>query len=609
MVRATLATALAALLALDGGAAAQGPDPAARAAAAMRARAPQAEIIYFLLPDRFANGDPRNDRGGIPGGKLDHGFDPSDKAFYQGGDLKGLTGKLDYIAGLGSTAIWLGPVYRNKAVQPHQGGHSAGYHGYWITDFLDVDPHFGAKADLKALIAAAHARGMKVYLDIITNHTADVIEYRGCAFQACAYRSQADFPWTRAGGPAGAAINGGFTGVDDRSPANFARLTNPTWAYQPVVPEAERTVKNPAWLNDPIHYNNRGVSDFRGEASVMGDFPAGLDDLNTAHPRVVAGLIDIFGWWIDEYGVDGFRIDTARHVEPEFWQVFVPAMLERARARGIPNFHIFGEVFDPDPAALARHTRVDGFPAVLDFAFQAAVTDVIAKGQGTTRLATLFAADHLYEGGAPAARQLPTFLGNHDMGRFAHFVRQARPYADDAEVLARVRLAHALMFFARGVPTVYSGDEQGFAGDGGDQDARETHFASRVPSYLDNRLLGTASTHARDNYDAGHPLYRAIAQFAAIRRADPALSDGAMKIRAHGENSPLFAFSRLLPDGSETLVAINAGVQAVSANVLVEADSARFRPSLGDCAPAAQAPGSYRVSVPALSAVVCRAVR
>src|SRR3546814_17194120 len=86
----------------------------------------------------------------------------------------------------------------------------------------------------------------------------------------------------------------------------------------------------------------------------------------TENPRVVAGMIEIYGSWIDRFGIDGFRIDTARHVNPEFWQAFVPAMLARARAKGIPNFHIFGEVADPDVAALARHTRVDKLPSVLD---------------------------------------------------------------------------------------------------------------------------------------------------------------------------------------------------------------------------------------------------
>lgn len=105
------------------------------------------------------------------------GFDPTDKGFYHGGDLKGVLGKLDYIKGLGTTAIWLTPSFVNKPVQGTTGNESAGYHGYWITDFTRIDPHLGTNEDMKRLIRAAHAKGMKVFFDIITNHTADVIDY------------------------------------------------------------------------------------------------------------------------------------------------------------------------------------------------------------------------------------------------------------------------------------------------------------------------------------------------------------------------------------------------------------------------------------------------
>src|SRR5918998_649329 len=134
--------------------------------------------FYFVMADRFANGSTANDHGGLPPGKGagQSGFDPTGKGWYHGGDLKGLIGKLDYIQGLGTTALWLTPSFKNKAVQPED--NSAGYHGYWITDFTQIDPHLGSNADLQALVEAAHARGMKVYFDIITNHTADVIRYR-----------------------------------------------------------------------------------------------------------------------------------------------------------------------------------------------------------------------------------------------------------------------------------------------------------------------------------------------------------------------------------------------------------------------------------------------
>lgn len=572
-------------------------------------RVPEDDFIYFVLPDRFENGDKANDTGRYKGGRLQTGFDPAHKGFYHGGDLKGLTQRLDYLQGLGVTAIWLGPIYKNKPVQGAPGQESAGYHGYWITDFTDVDPHFGTRADLKRFVDAAHARGMKIYLDIITNHTADVIQYRECPQNDCAYRSHADYPYSTKGGVGGPRINEGFLGIDKahQRSGNFAKLTNPNYAYMPYVPKGEEKAKTPAWLNDPIYYHNRGNSTFQGESSLHGDF-AGLDDLFTENPRVVDGFIEIFGQWIDDFGVDGFRIDTARHVNPEFWQAFVPAMQERAKARGIPNFHIFGEVFDPDPGSLARFTRVDGYPAVLDFAFQSAVTQVVAGNAPTDRLATLFQRDALYEGGAAAARRLPTFLGNHDMGRFGFFVRQSNPDASDEEVLKRYLLGHAMLMFSRGIPVIYYGDEQGFTGDGGDQDAREDMFPSQVAVYNDNKLIGSTATTAQANFDQTNPVYRAIAGMAAIRKADPALRSGEQVIRAYGDKPGLFAFSRLAPSGGgETLVVFNTGATPITAQVAVDATSLGWTSLHGSCAPAASAPGSVKVELAPFDYIVCKA--
>src|SRR5205085_11804942 len=235
---------------------------------------------------------------------------------------------------------------------------------------------------------AVHSRGMKFYMDIVVNHTADVIYFEECVGkERCPYRSIADYPYQRRGGVGGASINTGFTGERDGSAVNFARLKDPNYAYTVRVPPAERDIKRPAWLNDPIYYHNRGDSTFRGESSTMGDF-VGLDDVFTEHPRVVAGMIDIFCGWIENFGVDGFRIDTAQHVNPEFWQQFVPAIRSCAVKRGIPNFHIFGEVAmdDVDPAHTATNTRADNLPSVLDFGFRCAVRDVVTKDAPTDAL-------------------------------------------------------------------------------------------------------------------------------------------------------------------------------------------------------------------------------
>jgi glycosidase len=575
------------------------------AADEFRARLPEDEVIYFVLPDRFANGDPKNDTGGIKGDGMKHGFDPTSKGFYQGGDLKGLTQKLDYIQSMGVTAIWFAPVFKNKPVQGGAGQESAGYHGYWVTDFTSVDPHLGTNAEFKAFVDAAHGRGMKVYMDIITNHSADVIAYKECPTSSCSYRSRADYPYSRRASD-GAAINDGFAGDSEKAAENFGKLTDMNYAYTPFVPEAEKNVKVPAWLNDIRYYHNRGDTTFRGENSTMGDF-VGLDDLYTENPRVVDGFIEIYGNWIDQFGIDGFRIDTAKHVNPEFWQKFAPAMLERAKAKGIPNFHIFGEVANDgvNVHEQAYYTRVAGLPTVLDFAFRRAAIDVVGGKQGSEVFKNLVDADALYAESVADGRGLPTFLGNHDNGRFAREMRMANPKADDAEILKRVILGHAMMFTMRGVPTVYSGDEQGFAGDGWDQDARETLFASKVAVYLDNKLVGTSATHAQDNFGQDHPLYKEVAMLSKIRLGSSALRRGKTVVRNYSEKPGLFAFSRIdAESGEEVLVVANTSNAPLATNVELEPRSTALAPLHGTC-PTLRAPGSASVSLQPLDYVIC----
>jgi glycosidase len=571
-------------------------------AADFRSRPPQDEIVYFVLPDRFENADPKNDKGGIKGGRLKDGYDPTHKGFYHGGDLKGLTKRLDYIQGLGATAIWLTPIFKNKAVQGDPGQESSAYHGYWITDFTTVDPHLGTDADFKAFVDAAHARGMKVYMDIIANHTADVLFPAECESQHnCPYRSIADYPYQRRGGLKGAPINPGFDGKD------FSKLTDPNYAYTVTVKPAEKDIKVPAWLNDPIYYHNRGNTTFKSESSTMGDF-VGLDDLYTEHPRVVQGMIEIYGDWIDKYGVDGFRIDTARHVNPEFWAQFVPPILAKAKARGIPNFHIFGEVADDtgQPGFLAKHTWRDKLPSVLDFAFGVKAIETLSGKTGTEEWREFFAQDALYNGGDAAAMQLPTFLGNHDKGRFSTFIRKALPDISEGELLDRVMLGHVLMMTARGVPTIYYGDEQGFLGDGNDQDAREDMFASKVAIYNDNDLIGSNATTAQANFNVDQPLYQLIRELAEVRKATPALRRGETVFRAGSETPGLLAFSRIL-DGREVLVALNTSTQPIEHNVVVETSSQQFTALAGTCSTTASAPGSVRITLPGLGYAVCDA--
>ena len=519
--------------------------PADRALAANSLRTPLTrERFYFVMADRFANGDTTNDTGGVPGTRLENGYDPTDKAFFHGGDITGLTRKLNYIQGLGTTAIWLTPSFKNRPVQGGPGQESAGYHGYWVTDFTTIDPHFGTNAELKTLINKAHRRGIKVFFDIITNHTADVIDY---AEGEHAYIDKATVPYQDADG----------TVFDDRDYAGgdtFPELDPETsFPYTPIFPsDTDETIKVPAWLNDPTYYHNRGDSTFAGESSTYGDF-VGLDDLFTEQPAVVDGMTDLYKTWVD-FGIDGFRIDTVKHVNMEFWQEFAPAMRAEAQRVGNPDFFAFGEVFDANPAYTSTFTTTGRLDATLDFGFQGSGTN-FAKGTATTGLRDFYASDDYYTDTDSNAYSLPTFLGNHDMGRIGMFLDADY---DGDELLSRDKLAHALMYLGRGQPVVYYGDEQGFTGDGGDQLARQDMFPSRVDVYNDDDLIGTDATTADANFDTGHPLYRAIGALARLRATYPALGDGAQLHRYASNQAGVYAFSRISTNEKrEYVVALN----------------------------------------------------
>lgn len=498
-------------------------------------RLPEDEITYFLLPDRFENGDKTNDKGGLVGDRLTTGFDPTSKGFYHGGDIKGLMNRLDYIKGMGATAIWVAPIFKNKPVQGPKGDESAGYHGYWITDFTTIDPHYGTEAEYKQLIDKAHNMGLKVYMDIVTNHSADVIQYKECVDKPCPYRNTNDYPEK---------------------------------GYSTFIAKGEENIKTPAWANDPQYYNNRGNSDWWGESTIKGDF-SGLDDFDTTNQRVISGFIDIYGAWIDKYKIDGFRIDTFKHVDTVFWQKFIPAIKARANKNGIKNFHIFGEVAydNPSVGTLALYTRRDKAPAVLDFSFQGTVFGAIAKNEPTDNFTLLFDGDILYQGGYKTALTNQTFISNHDMGRLPMMLRKVLPKASNDEILERVKLANAMMMTLRGSPTIYSGDEQGFTGDGNDQGAREDMFPSQVPTYNDNILLGTSATTADNNFNPNHPLYQQIKLLSQIRQSNIAIRHGKQIIRKTNNGAGILAVSRIDDKGNEIVIAFNTSDKEIIENV------------------------------------------
>ncbi|MER7185215.1 pullulanase-type alpha-1,6-glucosidase [Streptomyces hyaluromycini] len=572
------------------------PPSDAKLAAAPARHDDTREQFYFVMPDRFANGDTGNDKGGLTGSRLSTGYDPTDKGFYQGGDLKGLTNRLDYIKGLGTTAIWMAPIFKNKPVQGTGSNASAGYHGYWITDFTQVDPHFGTNKDLETLISKAHAKGMKVFFDVITNHTADVVDYEEKSYD---YLSKGAFPYlTKDGQP-----------FDDADYADGkTKFPAVSTASFPRTPTVTSDSKVPSWLNDPTMYHNRGDSTFAGESATYGDF-SGLDDLWTERPEVVSGMEKIYERWVKDFAIDGFRIDTVKNVDMEFWTQWATALDKYAARHGRRNFFMFGETYSADTSVTSPYVTQGRLDATLDFPFQDAARSYASQGGSAQKLSSVFGDDYKYTTDKANAYEQVTFLGNHDMGRIGYFLEQDNPKATDAQLLAKDRLANEVMFLSRGNPVVYYGDEQGFTGSGGDKDARQTMFASKVADYLDDDEIGTDRTAASDSYDTSAPLYKQISALSKLRKANPALADGVQTERYAADGAGIYAFTRTdAGTGQEYVVAFNNAGTAQTATFATGSAGMRYRALYGtDGTVTSGTDNRVTVTVPAESAVVYKA--
>lgn len=561
------------------------------------------QIFYFTMTDRFANGSAANDTAGSAGDVLTHGFLPTDKGYYHGGDIAGLRSKLDYLQNMGVTAVWLSPPFTNRWVQGDGSvaGSSAGYHGYWQTDFTQIDPHFGTNQEMFDLVADAHGRGMKVFFDVILNHTADVITYEEGVFT---YRGKEDYPYRDASGTI--FDDADYAGTDTFPPLD----PEISFPYTPVFPNpGDETVKFPDWLDNPIYYHNRGDSTYTGENSTYGDF-VGLDDLFTEHPDVVNGLIEIHQNMITQFRVDGFRVDTVKHANDELWEAFVPAILTHAQAEGIEDFFLFGEVFDGNPAYTSRYTTELPFPSVLDFGFDGAVKQFASASQATDNLRSFFAGDDYFTDEDSNAYALVKFAGNHDIGRVGHDIDVTNPGSSDAERVDRMELAYGLMFTSRGAPLIYYGDEQGFTGDGGDKDARQDMFPSQVASYNDDDLIGTEATTADDNFDLSHPLYTTYDDLADLRTSHLALRQGAQIHRYSEGSAGIYAFSRIeRTEKVEYLIVLNNSEAEDTASMIVGTPNAAFTalyPS-GAAGLTSGTDGAVTVTLPGLSMAVYRA--
>ena len=462
------------------------------------------EVLYFTLPDRFANGDPTNNCGDYDGVCV-AGDTPGQRARARlPAERQGLLPRWRPRGSPAQAALprsarrerrsGSGPIFANKPVQPDTTnlyGHSSGYHGYWIHDFLQRRP----APRHQRRVRPAGRRGPRPRHQGVHGHRHQPHRRRDPARGQRRLPQQGrDFPYRDTAGKPFDDSDYAYSGQPDYP---FPEVDARSFPYTPVLPAGEEDVKNPAWLNDPLLYHNRGNTSFAGENSLYGDF-FGLDDLWTERREVVEGMVDIYSFWIEEFGVDGFRIDTTKHVNMEFWQAFGPDILAAAEARGIDEFFAFGEVFDQQfgPPFLSEFSTRGQLQSTIDFAFQLAARGFASQ---SARRPTSCATSSPTTTGTPTPTATPMRCRRSSAtttwaASATSCQRVDQTGAGDAELLARSQLAHALMFFARGQPVVYYGDEQGFTGDGGDKDAREDMFANEVPAYEDNDLIGTDRT-------------------------------------------------------------------------------------------------------------------
>ena len=376
-----------------------------------------------------------------------------------------------------------------------------------------------------------------------------------------------------------------------------------------TIPAEERTAKQPAWLNDVTKYHNRGDIDFSSCSETcfeQGDF-FGLDDLFTEQPAVMNGLAQVYGDWIRRYRIDGFRVDTARHVNQAFFRLWVPRILAAARAAGVPDFELFGEVSLTDDGELSRFVRDRGLPNVLDFPFQAAAAGFAAGSTGAQALGFRLNADDYYRPSPSVAPTPPTFLGNHDMGRAAMIIGQ-RSGASGNDLLRRVLLAYDLLYLLRGAPVVYYGDEFGIIGRGGDQQARQDLFPTQVEEWKTQERVGAPPIGNGSSFDVvDHPIQRRLRELGALRDAHPALSTGATIVRR--AQAGLLVVSRVDATARrEYVAAFNSGGSAASVTVPSSTASSGWTPLFGTSTAVRSGDDrSLSIDVPALGAVLLRA--
>lgn len=423
----------------------------------------QSDVIYLIMPDRFADGDPTNDQPPEAPGTLDR----SAPRAYHGGDLRGIHQHLLYLKDLGVSALWLTPVLKNGAAQD--------YHGYGAVDFYAVDPHLGSLRDYQELVSSAHSLGIKVLFDAVVNHTGP------------------NHPWVK-----NPPLPEWFHGTPAQHGNSSSPLDKSFYAETGQQPGHDpfETLVDP---HAPPRLS-KNLTD--------GWFFGVLPDLNAENPLVAQYLLQNSIWWTEISGLDGYRLDTFPYVPRKFW-----ANWHSGLRRIYPNLSTIGEVFHPDPSITSffaggqkRYDGVDsGASTLFDYPLYFTLRDVLLRGAPAGKIAEILRHDSLY----PHPDSLITFFGNHDVTRFA---------SEPGSSPAKLELAFALALTLRGIPQLYYGDEIGMTG-AGDPDNRHD-FPGGWPADPRNAFTPDGRTPAQK------PLFKHVQTLLRVRREHPVLARG-----------------------------------------------------------------------------------
>ncbi len=513
--------------------------------------------IYFILVDRFNN----------PSAAPHLSWDGVHGAF-QGGTLNGIREQLDYLQALGAGALWLSPVMKNCLYQES-------YHGYGIHDFVAIDPRLASdpakaqgdptlvEAELRALVDAAHDRGMYVIFDVVLNHVGDVFEYAfedGTSSGLAPWRDDPpyDIHWRDARGRGQA----GWPVLPPDPPRDAA-----IWPRELQRNEFLRrrgdAFTRPSW-------DQEAAGDFFSLKELVTEFREVTPERGPYYP-VRDTLIRANQYLIAKYDVDGLRIDTLKYIEPEFARVFGNAIREYAQSIGKKNFFTFGEVYDSENKIahfIGRNALepgdLTGVDAALDFPLFYDLPGVAKGMQSPSAVSDVYALRQQIQRGmvsshGDAGRFFVTFLDNHDQHNRFYYSDPADPNRYDDQAT----LGLACLFTLQGIPCVYYGTEQGL------------HGAGDSPEAVREALWGKPNA-----FDRSHPFFRAVSDLAGVRANQPALRYGRQYFRPISGDGTHFglstfsngilAFSRILNDQEILVVANTDSGKSWQGDVIVD---------------------------------------